>query len=300
MESFTIAVSGKTSILESRFFPPIQLNGRYQIGLKNLFSYNAMFNIKEPNNVLYYYKERSYKVPKGPVTLEKFKAELDKLGLNVMPGSKKGVKNEITSTNRNHRILNKGLVALLRDNRFDTDLDVQYDIYYYDVTDKHKIVIPPGVYEVSDLEAEMKKTLPAVRLTGDTKSFKCTIQAPVIFDFNTEGFGRSLLGFRGITFPNKPVRSESRVNINNMNVIRVHCNIASGSYLNGKETHSVYDFYPTTPPGYKMIEVPPNIIYYPIDVTSIDTFTVSFRDQNDDIIDLNNEEVTVNFHIRKI
>src|SRR5436190_64436 len=224
MDSFTIACTGNTSILESKFFPPIQLKGKYQLGLKNLYSYNSIFNIKEPNNV----------------------------------------------------------------------------IYYYEPKEKKEIVLTPGIYEVSEIEAEIKKTIPGVVLTGDNKTMRCKLYAPVVFDFDTEGFGKSLLGFRGISIPNIKITSETRVNINNINVIRVHCNIVSGSYINGKENHSVYDFYPTVPPGFKMVEVPSNIIYYPIDVGSIDKFTVSLRDQNDDLVDFNGEEVTINFHIKKI
>src|SRR5436190_14230215 len=69
MDSFTIACTGKSSILESKFFPPIQLDGKYQIGLKNLYTYNAIFNIKEPHNVLYYYEEKKGVIPKQTVNI---------------------------------------------------------------------------------------------------------------------------------------------------------------------------------------------------------------------------------------
>ena len=64
-DSFTIACTGNTSILESKFFPPIQLNGKYQLGLKNQYSSNTIFNVKEQNNVLSYYNVNAYKMKKG-------------------------------------------------------------------------------------------------------------------------------------------------------------------------------------------------------------------------------------------
>src|SRR5436190_778831 len=287
MDSFTIACTGNTSILESKFFPPIQLNGKYQLGLKNLYSYNTIFNVKEPNNVLSYYKVNAYNMKKGSMTIEDFKTELGKHGLILKSDT------EITSTNPNIRLVNKGLLPLRRSNSLRTDFDVQDDIFFYDIMGKHDIVIPPGVYEINEIEAEIKNVIPEVVLIGDNKSMKCELYAPVVFDFDTEGFGKSLLGFRGLSMPDVKTISETRVNINNINVIRVHCNIVSSSYINGKENHSVYDFYPTVPPRFKMVEVPSNIIYYPIDVGSIDTFTVSLRDQNDELVDFNGEEVRI-------
>src|SRR5436190_2678981 len=231
---------------------------------------------------------------KGPMSTESFKTELSKHGLSLKGDT------EVTSTNPSIRLINKGLLPLRRSNSLHTDFDVQDDIFFYDIKGKHKIVVPPGVYEINEIESEIKKEVPEFMLVGDNKSMKCAMYASVVFDFNTEGFGRSLLGFRGMSLPDVKTFSETRVNINNINVIRVHCNIASGSYINGKENHSVYDFYPAVPPGFKMVEVPSNLIYYPIDVGSIDTFTISLRDQNDELVDFNGEEITINFHIKKI
>src|SRR5436190_7391739 len=117
MDSFTIACTGNTSILESKFFPPIQLiNGKYQLGLKNLYSYNTIFNVKEPNNVLYYYKVNAYQMKKGSMTIEDFKTELGKHGLSLKSDT------EITSTNPpNIRLVNKGLLPLRRSNSLRTD-----------------------------------------------------------------------------------------------------------------------------------------------------------------------------------
>ena len=294
MDSFTIACTGNSSILEAKFFPPIELNGKYQIGLKNLYSYNSIFNIKEPNNVLYYYEEKTLPIPKGIMTIAQIKSQLEKFGMELNHDS-----DGYSIDGGEQVVLNKGLVLKLRKHMFDI-ITVDDNIYYYMPKEKKQIVLRPGIYEVSEIEMEIKKVIHGFVLNGDNRSMRCELNAPVIFDFNTEGFGRSLLGFRGMSQPNIKMISDTRVNINNINVIRIHCNIASGSYLNGKENHSIYEFYPTVPPGFKMVEVPSNIIYYPIDVASIDTFTVSLRDQNDELVDFNGEEVTINFHIKKI
>src|SRR5436190_21445722 len=149
---------------------------------------------------------------KGPMTIEDFKTELGKHGLSLKSDT------EITSTNPNIRLINKGLLPLSRSNSLRTDFDVQDDIFFYDIMGKHEIVIPSGVYGINEIEAEIKKVIPEVVLIGDNKSIKCELYAPVVFDFDTEGFGKSLLGFRGLTLPDVKTISETRNSIRNPSV----------------------------------------------------------------------------------
>jgi len=53
MESFTITLTGNDPELKSVFFPPIELNGDYVIGLVDFQSYNSIFNVKKPYNKLH-------------------------------------------------------------------------------------------------------------------------------------------------------------------------------------------------------------------------------------------------------
>ena len=56
MESFTITFSDTKSNLVSTFFPTIDLDGEYEIGLVDFQSYMSIFNVRSPFNVLYYYE----------------------------------------------------------------------------------------------------------------------------------------------------------------------------------------------------------------------------------------------------
>ena len=100
--------------------------------------------------------------------------------------------------------------------------------------------------------------------------------------------------------PGVVYESEGRVMINHINSIRVHCNIASGAYLNGQPTHAIHEFYPEVPPGYKIIMVPSNIIYFPVNVRTLNVVSVTFKDQDGNNVSFNGEVVTLRLHIKKV
>ena len=58
-------------------------------------------------------------------------------------------------------------------------------------------------------------------------------------------------------------------------------------------------FFPKVSPGYKIIETPVNLVYLPITLDTIDRPGVSITDQDDHLINLRNEKLTVRFHIRE-
>ena len=44
--------------------------------------------------------------------------------------------------------------------------------------------------------------------------------------------------------------------------MRIECDIITGSYINGKPTHTLYEFFPSVPPGYTKNQVVGNIKVY--------------------------------------
>ena len=58
-------------------------------------------------------------------------------------------------------------------------------------------------------------------------------------------------------------------------------------------------FFPKFSPGYKIIESPVNLVCLPIMLDTIDRLTVSITDQDDNLLNLRNEKLTIRFHIRE-
>ena len=58
-------------------------------------------------------------------------------------------------------------------------------------------------------------------------------------------------------------------------------------------------FFLKVSPGYKIIELPVNLVYLLITFDVIDGLEVSITDQDDHLLNLRNEKLTIRFHIRE-
>ena len=111
-------------------------------------------------------------------------------------------------------------------------------------------------------------------------------------DFNHQNSLAKVLGFTGAKYTKGFHESENVVNILNIDII-------SGSYVNGKTKNTIYSFYLKVSPEYNIIETPVNLVYLPITLDIIDRLGVSITDQDDHLLNLRNEKLTIRFHIRE-
>lgn len=308
--SVTLTLSGESSQLSAQYCPAIDLNdsggGEYVCGLVDFQTFNSIPNIDDTNNLFYF----------------GYEYDDDTIGNN---------------NNRNiDRDENSITDSEIEDNTIPSVALVESDIHRRGELRKRKAIgfnkseqdsssssnrqlppptlpltriqIPTGSYELTHLNQYLKTRLRQVNesikleLYANNNTLQCEIFCNQPVDFSKPNTIGSLLGFRNdqILEAYRWYESQLPANILKVNVIRIQCNIIRGPYLNNQPSHSIHEFSPRVPPGYKIIEVPQNVIYFPITVKSIQKIDISIVDQNNQPIDFRGETITVRLHIKKV
>lgn len=170
------------------------------------------------------------------------------------------------------------------------------------------IRLPTSMYEVEDILNYLKAELHAqkISLTYNISEASSTVQ--ISFDTNITWVGGTILKVIGFENENNSklfkkgwlYRSNHIVKITDIDVIRIECDIAFGSYMNGRHCHTIHQFsHCKVPPGYKFIEVPQHIIYLPIKENRLRSIQLSVVDQDENLIDFRGEQISCRIHIKK-
>ena len=176
-----------------------------------------------------------------------------------------------------------------------------------------KIKIPTGSYEIDDLNntihLEMEKqghyeevnNEYYINISANSNTLKSVliIDSGYQVDFNQPNNLSKVLGFTGTKYVEGFHESENVVNILTINSILVNIDMIGGSYVNGTTKNTIYSFFPKVSPGYKIIESPVNLVYLPLLIDTIANLNLSITDQDDNLLNLRNEKLTVRFHIRE-
>lgn len=161
-----------------------------------------------------------------------------------------------------------------------------------------------GSYEIYDINREIQKKLgkKIFELTANNNNLKSEIKCQFYIDFTQPGSVGSLLGFPSNTTllePNILHTSVTTVNIIKVNTINITCNIVQGAYKDGSNEHILHTFYPTVPPGFKIVEKPHNLIYLPLNTIYVSDIVLNVLDQDGDTVDFRGEVITLRLHIRQ-
>lgn len=173
---------------------------------------------------------------------------------------------------------------------------------------EHVIEIPIGSYELIDIVQyiieEYKLCSPknkiSIESNNNTMKVKVKSSADSIY-FNKENTIGRLLGFNNkILSPNKDHFSDLPVNIFNVNLLRIESNIALNTYFNNSQAHTLHEFAISVPPGYKIDEIPRNLIYLPANCKEISCLTLRVVDQHGNLINFRGEEITIRIHLKRV
>lgn len=164
--------------------------------------------------------------------------------------------------------------------------------------------INTGSYEITDIGKEIQNKLgmDAFELRANNNNLRSVVKCKYFLDFSQPSSIGSLLGFPSYSVllePNIYHTSPKTVNIIKVNVINITCNIVHGAYKDGSNQHILHTFYPTVPPGFKIVEKPHNLIYLPLNTTNISDIVLNVLDQDGDFVDFRGEVITLRLHIRQ-
>lgn len=179
-----------------------------------------------------------------------------------------------------------------------------------DVSKERTISLPTGAYEVDDILKYLKQELTAVSINLTHEISVATSKVRLSFDSQIEWIDGTVLNVLGFRKEVNAVRSfkarvgqwsDDIVKITNIDLIRIECDIVSGSYINGKHCHTIHQFSNCkVRPGYKFIEVPQHIIYLPIkERQQLRTIQISIVNQDGDLIDFRGEQISCRIHIKQ-
>lgn len=188
--------------------------------------------------------------------------------------------------------------------------------HYWEDKEIKEIILPEGSYEIEDIERYINSHILRKKITSNVivkeqednlltikpnlNTLKCEIKWDKDIDFTKENSIGSLLGFdKQRLAKNEKHISNHPIDIFKVNAICIDCNLVINSYTNSKPMHIIHMFYPSVPPGYKIMEHPTNVIYLPINTRSIDQILLKILDQHGNIVNFKKELVTIRLHLKK-
>lgn len=186
------------------------------------------------------------------------------------------------------------------------NIDNSNNKFTWGENNEHIVELPEGCYEIDDIIKYMVNKIneeddeAVIRITTDINTSKVTIRTNRKINFNVKDSIGPVLGFRKRELNiNDNNVSDDTVKITKVNAICIDCNIAVGSFFNGQPVHIIHQFFPTVPVGYKIVESPLNIIYFPVSVKTINNITLKIIDQAGHLVNFQKETLTVRLHLRK-
>ena len=166
----------------------------------------------------------------------------------------------------------------------------------------------PGAYEISEIGLEMKSQIRRsnffskrdIVLEPKISLHKCILKTDVLILFSKDL--ANVLGFKSTeTYLPGTHLGERMVNINSVSDINIECDLIQGCYNNGVSSNLLYSFPSNTvPSGYKLTERMNPPIYIPINRKEISNIHIRIVDQNDKIINLNGENISMYLHLRQV
>ena len=295
---------------------PLELPEQWKMGVTSLEVYNTVYNITEKNNKIKLF-ETDKKLKEYKVATE-FMSKIKKLyetsgnkGISNIEEIKKLIKDDnfkkVTLSENYYDDLNKIIDQInqnIKDKTNILDLDG-----IGSVSNCLGIKIPPGAYELIDINNAIQQELNNSCSSGPESKFKFNIEADTIsmksvlttsssIYFNSEL--NTLLGFTKTDNTAGTHISDTPVMITTTDKVHLKCDCVDGSIVNGIREQILFSFNLSAPPGYKIIKEHNIILYKKINKTRLDSIQFFLEDNNHNPVDFNGETLTFTIRIIKI
>ena len=109
-----------------------------------------------------------------------------------------------------------------------------------------------------------------------------------------------MLGFANRVYKEGIHESENVVKILSIDSILVNVDMIGGSYVNGKTQNTIYSYFPNVSPGYKIVENPRNLVYFPITLDKIPKMETVVTDPTGKQLNLCGENLMIRYQLREI
>lgn len=169
-----------------------------------------------------------------------------------------------------------------------------------------RVTIPPGTYEVVEIVEQLRmhpkcqEAKFTIVIQESSRKIKVLCKHKKIDFTSIKSLGR-LLGFSNKRIIEKNVTGHSDliVDIFPVNAVRLRCNLVESNYENGKSRGNiVYSFPLNTPTGEKIVQIPAQHRYYPLNTYEIREIFIQIVDQDNRPIDFEGEKITLELYIK--
>lgn len=181
-------------------------------------------------------------------------------------------------------------------------------LYFKNDGTNHVLSIPPGQYNIEDLEKYIQSHAPFnssnISIQPNRIVNRIEIKSAFRLRFEAEDSIGLLLGFRGqVVNPNKVTIGKYTPKFNPFETIDIHFNCASGMLLKEnedyhKETNIIASFKPHLKYETPIIYQPSYPLFVPL-CPQIHRLSIRVSDEYDNLIDFNGAEITVILELKK-
>ena len=284
--AFHIGINDTESEIWREYPEGIRFDRPYEVGLRSFVTYNNIFNVTEKNNVWKFLYQRETPPRETETQSEDEGVEIPRLE----PKKRYQQDEEIPA----HYFPYEPLTL---DDYITTQARMGKEFL------RETMRIPPGIYEIEDINKYLKQHLPNGRkfwLLLNKNTLRVEMGGSVGVDLSSSDSIGQLLGFeRKVYRSHGHYYSTRRIDIFPVNMIRITANIVKSNIVDNRRfADTIYEFPLNVNPGEKIVERPTALTYYSVNIDTLHELHIKIVDQDDRLINFQGEKINIVLEFR--